>query len=531
MTTWDYIIVGAGSAGCVLANRLSANGRYRVLLLEAGGGDHNPLMRIPLLGSFLGVRNSKYDWNYRTQPDPTRNDRKDFWPRGRRLGGSSVINGMIYVRGDAEDFNHWAQLGNTGWSYDDVEPLFRRIEHHEFDDDGYGQTGEVRITQAKGCHPLSRLFVDANIAMGVPHNPHYNGMQQEGTCILSLTNSGRIRYSSALAYLAPAKSRKNLTIRTNCTVHQIVFEGRRAVGVKFDHLGKQETVNATGEIILSGGSINSPQLLMLSGVGPADHLKKLGINVVHDLPGVGKNLHEHPAIMFQASSKVASYNTQIGPKDVMKHGWNWLFHGKGMLSTVVFQALSFVRTNPSLSLPDIQLHFAPCGFIGTRKRIELLQENSFSIQANVNRPRSRGFLRLKDASYSSAPVIQPNMLSDPYDLATLIEGAKFIKALCKGPVLKPIISHMIIPAETPETEVEWEELVRSHSIPSYHPVGTCKMGTDSHAVVSPRLKVHGLDGLRVVDASIMPQLVSGNTNASAMMIGEKGSDLIQYQTS
>jgi len=525
MTEWDYIIVGAGSAGCVLANRLSANGRHRVLLLEAGGSDRNPLMRIPILGAFLGVRNPKYDWNYRTLSDPSRNNRKDYWPRGKVLGGSSAINGMIYVRGERDDYNHWAQLGNKGWAFDDVEHLFQRIEAHEFDDGMYGHEGYVRVRPTHGAHPLSQMFVDANIAMGVPHNPHYNGPQQEGTCLLSLTNSGRVRYSSAQAYLQPARRRPNLVIRTHCLARHVTFDGRRATGVLFEHGGEIENARATKEVILAGGSINSPQLLMLSGIGPADHLKEHGIDVVQDLP-VGDNLHEHPALMIQARTTVRSYNTQLGPFSLFRHGYDWLAHGRGMLSTVIFQALSFVKTDAALSHPDIQLHFSPCGIMATDESIGMLKENSYAIQANVNRSRSRGTLRLTDASPRSAPAIQANMLGDAYDLETLTAGTKFMLALCDGEILGPITSSTIIPENRPQSGNDWEQFVRNHTIPTYHPVGTCKMGTDGDAVVSPDLKVKGIEGLRVIDASIMPQVVSGNTNAAAMMIGEKGAELI-----
>ncbi len=471
------------------------------------------------------MRNPTYDWNYRTLPDPSRNNRKDFWPRGKVLGGSSAINGMIYVRGDRDDYNHWAQLGNTGWAFDDVEPYFRRIENHEFDGAEYGQDGPVRVRPTHGAHPLSQMFVKANEAKGIPHNPHYNGDTQEGTCLLSLTNSGRVRYSSAQAYLQPARRRANLTIRTHCLAYEIAFEGKKAVGVHFSYHGQKTLAGASKEVILAGGSINSPQLLMLSGIGPAAHLQELGLAVRQDLP-VGDNLHEHPALMMQAATTTASYNTQLGPLNLLRHGYDWAVHGRGMLSTVIFQALSFIKTDPALSHPDIQLHFAPCGIMSTDTSIGMMTENSYSIQANVNRSRSRGTLRLADTAPTTPPAIQANMLGDRYDVETLLAGTKFMFDLCDGEVLGPITTNTIIPRDRPQTDDDWEQLVRGYTIPTYHPVGTCKMGTDQSAVVTPELKVRGIDSLRVVDASIMPQVISGNTNAAAMMIGEKGADMV-----
>ncbi|WP_262696490.1 GMC family oxidoreductase [Kordiimonas aquimaris] len=526
MKRYDYIIVGAGSAGCVLANRLTASGRYSVLLLEAGAGDSNPMLRIPLLGSLLTVGSPKYDWCYRTAADPTRGGRQERWPRGKVLGGSSALNAMIYVRGAAADYDHWAQLGNSGWSYDDVVPFFNKIEGTISPMSADHTGGMVRMANADGAHPLSYKFIDALTAQGTPYFKVGNNGSKSGVSLLRMTSSGRVRQSSAYAYLKPAKSRPNLHVMTHSHAARVIFEGRKAVGIEYHRRGKTYEVFAGKEVILSGGSINSPQLLMLSGVGPAEDLSAIGIKPIMDLAGVGKNLHDHPAVFMQAYTNVPSYNTETMPPRVFKHVADWALRGQGMLSTVMFQALAFVKTNAVHDYPDIQLHFAPCGYVNTETSVEPIKQNSFTIQANVNRPQSRGFLKLADKSPASYPIIQPNMFDDTYDLNTLISGVKYMKSLIEGAVFNDVIDRISVPALKPITDSDWELFVRENAQTAYHPVGTCKMGTDDMSVVTQELRVVGTHGLRVVDGSVMPQIISGNTQAAIMMIAEKAADMI-----
>ena len=522
---YDFIIVGAGSAGCVVANRLSEDPANRVLLLEAGGRGRNPLLKIPMFGSSLSVGNEKLDWNYQTEPDPTRNGRTEYWPRGKMLGGSSRLNGTIYVRGDADDFNHWAQLGCAGWAFDDLLPHFQKLEDDATDTSLRGTGGPLPVKPLYGASPLSHAFVAACVECGIPQNDRYNGATQEGAAILHTTRQKRTRASTSEIFLKPAQSRPNLTIETSALATRILFDGASAVGVEFEQDGQRKTAKAAGEIILCGGAINSPQLLMLSGVGPAAQLKAHGLDVVHDLPGVGENLHEHAGVTIQPEVTQTTLNVEKNPLTFARHGFDWLVNGAGPLTSVVFQALAFARTDPSLSHPDVQIHFSPLGFGKDGAKTALLKKPAVTFQANCNRSRSRGRLELRSTSPIDPPKIFPSMLSDDYDVKTLVAAAKLCEALINTTAFGQYVAGPIRPATMPASDDEWEYYVRADAAPVYHPVGTCKMGVDEMAVVAPDLKVRGLKGLRVADASIMPQIISGNTNAACIMIGDKCAEM------
>lgn len=523
---YDFIIIGAGSAGCVVANRLSQDAGNKVLLLEAGGRGANPLLRVPMFGSVLCVGDPAYDWMYQTEPDPSRENRTEYWPRGKMLGGSSRLNGTIYVRGGQDDFNHWAQLGCSGWAFDDLLPHFQSLEDDETNTALQGTGGPLPVKPLRGASPLSHAFVDACAERGIPRNDHYNGATQVGAAILHTTRTKRLRASTSEVFLKPAQSRPNLKIETDALATRIIFEGRRAVGVEYVQQGERHTAKAAGEIIVSGGSINSPQLLMLSGIGPAAHLKTHGIEIVNDAPGVGANLHEHACITIQAEVSTTTLNVEKNPLKLARYGLEWLLNGAGPLTSVVFQALAFAKTDPALSHPDIQLHFSPLGFAKDGAKAVSLDRPSVTLQANVNRSRSRGRLELRSATPNDPPKIFPSMLSDDYDVETLIASAKTCAALLETKALGQYVTAMITPEAPPASEAEWERFIRANAAPVYHPVGTCKMGVDDMAVVTPDLKVIGVEGLRVADASIMPQIISGNTNAACIMIGDKCAEMV-----
>jgi choline dehydrogenase-like flavoprotein len=523
---YDFIIVGAGSAGCVLAHRLSADPHAKVLLLEAGGPDDSPHIHTPALVATLF--DSKYDWRFRTVPQVHCNLRRFHWPRGRTLGGSSSINYMIYTRGHRSDYDHWQQLGNPGWGYQDVRPYFKKAEHNErLEDAFHGRGGPLNVADPSFRHPLSEMFVASAQAAGVPKNDDFNGAEQEGCGFYQLTQKKGARWSTAAAYLRPVLDRPNLTVLTGALTTRVDFAGRRAVGVRYLHQGQAKQAGAEREVILSGGAINSPHLLLLSGVGPADELRPLGIDVVQHLPGVGKNLQDHLGAFLRWGIREPVSLYGATPEQLAAMQREYVAHRSGFLTSNVAEAGAFLRTDPARAVSNIQCFFLP--YLLTEAPLESFQPyaHGVSVAFYVSRPASRGRLTLASADPLDQPAIDPNYLSDPADTAEFVAGFRRLREVCAASPLADLISEEIAPGPACQSvEALAAYLHDRGSTTIFHPVGTCKMGHDALAVVDAKLRVHGLEGLRVVDASVMPTLIGGNTNAPTIMIAEKAADMI-----
>ena len=526
---FDFVIVGAGSAGCALANRLSADPKYTVALIEAGGKDSNPWIHIPV-GYFKTMGNPKTDWQYQTQSDPGLNGRNIPWPRGRVLGGSSSINGLLYVRGQSQDFNHWRQLGNAGWAWDDVLPYFKRAETWKGDgeiDPARGKDGPLSVSPTRLKRNIVDKWVDAAVAAGYKRNPDYNGADQEGVGYFQLTlNKGR-RCSSAVAYLKPIRGRKNLTIITHAQAEKLLIQDSRAVGVTVNIKGKSVNIHARCEVVLSAGAIGSPQILMLSGVGAADELTQQGIDVVHNLPGVGKNLQDHLQARPVFKTDLSTINVETN--SLLKQGMIALQYAltqTGPMTMAASLGTGFLKTDPLLDTPDIQFHIQP--FSASTPADGPHKFSAFTASVLQMRPESKGYLELKSANWRDHPAIHPNYLATKLDQDTIVKGIQIARKIAQ---VEPLKSHVIeefspgagVAMDDYETTLKW---ARDTSVTIYHPTGTCKMGQDDMAVVDERLRVRGIRGLRVADCSIMPSITSGNTNAPAIMIGEKLSDMI-----
>jgi choline dehydrogenase len=523
---FDYVIVGAGSAGCVLANRLSADGKHSVLLLEAGPKDNNLWIHVPL-GYGKLFKETTVNWMYQTEPEPGLNGRQVFQPRGKVLGGSSSINGLLYVRGQHEDYDRWRQHGNSGWGFDDVLPYFKKAENQQRGgDDFHGVGGPLPVSDLLHADPLSAAFIAAAAETGLPVNPDFNGAAQEGAGWFQTTTRNGRRASTAVAYLRPAKARKNLHVETAALAQRILFEGRRATAVEYRRAGVLRTARARREVLVSSGAYNSPQLLQLSGVGPAALLKSHGIDVVHDAPGVGNDLQDHMQVRL-----VMRCAQPITLNDILNHpvrrimaGARYVAFRKGPLTIAAGTSGAFFKTNPRLASPDVQIHFLP---FSTDKMGEKLHPYSaFSASVCQLRPESRGSLRIKSADPMAPPEIRINYLATETDRTVNVEGLKILRKILAAPALKPFVVEESEPGAKVSSDADLLDFCRKRGSTVYHPTSTCRMGNDPLAVVDQRLRLRGIDGLRVVDASVMPDLVSGNTNAPVIMIAEKASDMI-----
>ncbi|MDM0112358.1 GMC family oxidoreductase N-terminal domain-containing protein [Variovorax sp. J22R133] len=525
--TFDYIVIGAGSAGSVIASRLSEDPDVRVLLLEAGGPDKSVLIHMPAAVVAM-VPTRINNWAFKTVPQPGLNGRRGYQPRGKTLGGSSSINAMLYVRGHRWDYDHWASLGNPGWSYDEVLPYFRKAEHNETHRDSFhGQGGPLNVAEIQQPSAMSRLFVEAARECGLPVTPDYNGAEQYGAFMYQVTQKNGERCSAAKAYLTPNLGRRNLEVVTGALTQRLIIEERRVVGVQARVGGQDVRFDARREVILSAGAFGSPQILQLSGIGPAAHLQSVGIAPVLDLPGVGENLQDHIDYVYtyRTGSDTETMGASMrGGVRVLKGISQWRKERRGVMTSSIAEAGAFLRSRPDVEVPDLQLVFVQAIVDDHARKLRL--GHGFSCHTTLLRPRSRGTVRLETPDPAAAPSIDPRFFSDPADIALLMEGAHQQRRILDAPAFAPVRGKMLHPLDQRDARAV-EQDIRKRADTQYHPVGTCKMGHDPMAVVDARLRVRGLQGLRVADASIMPTLVGGNTNAPSIMIGEKAADMIR----
>lgn len=531
---YDYIVVGGGSAGCALANRLSSNPEYSVLLVEAGQRDRNYLFKLPMLMGKL-MHSGLYNWDYYTEPEPELNGRKIYWPRGKVLGGTSTINGMIYVRGNAADYDGWQAAGCDGWSYDSVLPYFKRSEGHiDRQDEFHGNDGPLTVRRSRGPNPLFDVFVEAGQQAGYPFTDDFNGAEQEGFGRYDFNIRDGKRCSTATAFIDPVWSRPNLDVQTGVHVRRVVVENGQATGIEVGGDSSPTRILARKEVVLSAGVVSSPHILMLSGIGEAEHLQQHGIGVEHDLPGVGQNVHDHVdcCLVYECKQPITLYRDLRLDRAAFGVVQGALF-GTGLISTFPYEAGAFMKSDTARATPDLQAHFMPA----TEATANLHMPNPFSgksaarnhgftIRVGPVTPTSRGSIRLRSRSVGEAPRIVANYLASDGDFDKTISAIQQMRNVIAAPAFDAYRGKELQPGPANKTDVELKTWLRDSSATTLHPVGSCKMGTGADAVVDPQLRVHGIRGLRVADASIMPQICSGNTNAASIMIGEKASDLI-----
>ena len=526
--TFDYLIVGGGSAGCVLAARLSEDPQVRVALLEAGPPDKSVLIHCPA-GLAVLAQNGQANWAFDTVPQPGLNGRRGYQPRGKVLGGSSSVNAMVYIRGQRSDYDHWAAEGNAGWSFDDVLPYFKRAEHNERGADAWhGGGGPLNVMDLRSPNRFGPVFVEAARQAGYRLNADFNAAEQEGVGLYQVTHRNGERCSAAKAYLAPARVRPNLTVITGVHVTRIVTEGQRATAVEFIRSGHRQRLHAAREVLLCAGALQSPQVLMLSGIGPADELARHGIAQVHDLPGVGRHLHDHPDVVQVVDAphlKDLFGLSFAGVLRVLQGIFEWRRQRSGMLTTNYAEAGGFIKSRPDEPTPDLQLHFVIGKLVDHGRKTVF--GHGYSCHVCLLRPKSRGRVTLASADPLAAPLIDPNFLAERDDVDRLVRGFKLMRSILRQPALAGYTGRELDASARAQTDAQIEDFIRNFGDTIYHPVGTCRMGSGPLDVVDAQLRVRGLQGLRVVDASIMPRIVSGNTNAPTIMIAEKAADLIR----